>query len=146
MDFKKLAAKTTQNRRKRAEEQAALEEIAREDRLDETGREHPPPAHGSDWRRQMGELYGSPQKHSDGWGICIVPTKQQARQIAQRHNDALNSNELAKDYLKDEIAVSIDKTGRERRMTISRTLDNRYDLDGNELVICETRPRDREGT
>ena len=143
MDFKKMAADEPERQRKRAEERAALNEIARQDQLDDEGREHPPPKSGPDWRRQLGELYGSPQRCGDGWGVRIVPTKQQARQIAKRREEAFTRNGRDSDHLNGEIAVSIDQTGRERRHPITGTREAQYDMTGNEVIICETVPRDR---
>ena len=150
MAFKKFDFKTALDRGKKArverlKEETALEEIKRQDQLDDAGAYHPPPEHGPDWRREMGELYGWPHPCGDEWGICIIPTKQQSRQIHERHLEACSRDDYGADYLKGEIAVSIDKTGRERPVTITNSKDYgiRHDMNATEMVVCRIRPRER---
>ena len=150
MAFKKFNFEAARENGKKAQaehrkEKAALAEISRQDKLDDQGAYHPPPDHGPDWRREMGEMYGWPHPCGNEWGICIVPTRQQSRQIHERHQDACSRDDYDTDYLKGEIAVSIDKSGQERAVTItdSRDYGTRYDMNGTEMVVCRTRPRDR---
>ena len=147
MIFKDLTKKMEQSRQQRRQESGRLEAIKQvDDAEDRGGIKPPPPDSGPDWRREMGELYGWPHKCGDSWGICVVPTKQQNKQIDERHHLACDANDYDADYLNGEIAVSIDSKGQERRLVItdSRDYGSRYDPDGNTLIVCRSRPRDVE--
>ena len=91
---------------------------------------------------QMGELYGIPARRRDGWGIAVYPTKQQSELLNDIHQKTCEQGIYDRDYLKERPAVSIDRHGRERRLTITASSNCQYDMYGNELWVCDTRARE----
>ena len=98
---------------------------------------------------KIGELYGCPFKHGKGWGIAVYPTEQQSQEIQKLHEAACDRREYTSDYLKGRDAVSFDKNGQERLVTITDgyRYGGCYDMSGNEMVRCEceSRKQEREG-
>ena len=97
-----------------------------------------------DWIAKLGELYGSPFKKSDGgWGIAVYLTEQQEEVVRERHRACCDEERYGEDYLEGAIAVSIDKNGNERKLTI--TDGNRWqmqsDWNGNRTQKCDARSR-----
>ena len=101
------------------------------------------------WKKAVGELRGKPTKLESGWGIEITLTPDQEKLIEARRNAVDNApslgidDVLAFDHLRDMDAVSVDRSGRERKVTIvdSNTYGSRYDYDGNTVWTCTTKPR-----
>ena len=96
-----------------------------------------------DWSREIGDLYGAPCKLSNGWGIAVYPTAQQEEQITKLHHEACDRGDYNADHLRGRNAVSFDSGGKERPVMITDSAGrgSRYDMDGNEMMICECTAR-----
>ena len=95
-----------------------------------------------DWTREIGVLYGKPAKTANGWRIEICPTVQQKELLDNERGKMADLGEYSADVLKGRPAVSIDKGGKARALTItdgSRGIY--YDMYDNATVVCETRAR-----
>ena len=99
------------------------------------------------WKDAVGKLRGTPTKLDEGWGVQITPTARQTALIeARQHaaNDHLDLDEVLEfDHLKGMDAVSVDRSGRERTLTItdSNTYGSRFDMDGSTVWTCATKPQ-----
>lgn len=126
MDWKKLGERMKKSRLKRQAEAARLA-------VDPGPPLEARPVEGMrDWTRTIGVLYGTPTRVGDGWGIAIHPTRQE-------------DGSYDYGYLKGMAAVSIDRNGRGRAVTITEPRDAFvYDMEGNPYCRCATRPRTPE--
>ena len=141
MAFKDLTRKLKARQAQGAAEARQKEEIrADERRLDEGGEKPPPPKHGPNWHREIGELYGHPVQHDSGWSMRLYPATQQKRLLDERRRQT-SQTAAQVDHLAGHPAVSIDKTGRERPVTITETRLVQYDMDQNETIICRIEER-----
>ena len=97
-----------------------------------------------DWTKEIGVLYGTPAKLHDGWGITICPTRQQDALIDNRRLEYQESGAYDDGYMEGLPAVSIDKSGHVRQLTIRDAGRGwRYDMYGNSQIDCGTEPRGR---
>lgn len=136
MDWKKVG----ENMKKRQlEERAELERLA----VDPG-----PPLEATavdgikDWTKSIGVLYRTPTRTSDGWGVTIYPTRQQEALIdirREKYHD--ESGRYDDGYLQGLDAVSIDKSGHVRMLTITEPRNFAYDMDGNIHCRCAAVPR-----
>ncbi|MCY4506532.1 MAG: hypothetical protein OXG35_06180 [Acidobacteria bacterium] len=97
-----------------------------------------------DWLARIGEVYGSPFRQHDGnWGIAVYLTEQQEDVIRERHQACCNEDRYDEDYLKGAVAVSINKDGTERKLTITdgRRWQMQSDWNGNRTQKCGASPR-----
>lgn len=139
MDWKKLGERMEKSRLEREAEAARLA-------VDPGPPLEAKPVKGMrDWTRSIGVLYGTPTRVGDGWGIAIYPTRQQEALLeieGQKHEDSGSHDQ---GYLKGMAAVSIDKNGRARAVTITEPRDAFvYDMGGNAYCRCATKPRTPE--
>ena len=135
MDWKKLGQRME---KRRLEEQAELERLA----VDPG-----PPLEATavdgvkDWTKSIGVLYGTPTRVGDGWGVSIYPTRQQEALIDIERKKYNETGKYDDGYLEGLPAVSIDKSGRVRTLTITEPRDFRYDMNGNIHCSCAATPR-----
>lgn len=136
MDWDKLGERM---KKRQAEEEAELERLA----VDPGPPLEAKPVDGMhDWTQSIGVLYGTPTKVGDDWGVRIYPTRQQEALIDVRRQEYYDRTEQYDDgYLKGLDAVSIDKNGRVRTLTIAEPRGFVYDMDGNINCTCETTAR-----
>ena len=99
------------------------------------------------WKDAVGELRGKPTKLDEGWGVQITPTARQTVLIEARQsaaNDHLDLDAVLEfDHLNGMDAVSVDRSGRERTLTItdSNTYGSRFDMDGSTIWTCAAEAR-----
>ena len=97
-----------------------------------------------DWIARIGEVYGSPFRKTDGtWGIAVYLTEQQEEVVRERHRACCDDERYDEDYLKDAVAISIDKNGDERKLTITNghRWQMQSDWNGNRVQKCDARSR-----
>ena len=98
-----------------------------------------------DWTKEIGVLYGTPAKLHDGWGITIRPTRQQDALIERRRLQYEETGAWDEGYMVGLPAVSIDKNGQVREVTIRDPSRGwRCDMYGNSEITCATEPRARD--
>ena len=142
VDFKKMLEESRKNR---------LELDAEAERL----RQDPgPPLEAKrvdgmqDSTKKVGVLCGTPTKLHDGWGVSIHPTRQQKALLDERRREYEATGAYDEGYMKGLPAVSIDKSGRVRSLTIrDASYGWSFDMYGNSSIRCRTSPRepDRAG-
>ena len=140
VDFKKLLENAKEHRDELDKEAQALKEATSVPALEAKPTEGMP-----DWTRKIGILYGTPAKVGGGWGIEVALTVQQEKLIDHEFRKLADRGDHSTDALKGHAAMSIDKSGRARTLTItdgSRGI--RYDMYDNPTIRCETRPRHPE--
>ena len=98
-----------------------------------------------DTNDKIRELYGCPLEHGQGWGIIVYPTQEQSTELQKLHEAACDQGNYTTDHLKGKEAVSFDKPGRERAVTITDgySRGGAYDMYGNETIQCKCEPRNR---
>ena len=144
MAFKKLAESFAKNRERDRKEAEALEKATSIPALEAT-----PVDRMRDWTTEVGVLYGTPAKTASGWGIRVYPTAQQEALLNNELERRYNDGDYHADCLRERPAVSIDKTGRARALTITDgSRGFHYDMYGNTEVVCDAAPRnpDRDDT
>ncbi len=138
MDWDKLGDQMEKSRLEREAEAARLA-VDPGPALDAkpTGRMH-------DWTKSIGVLYGTPARVGGGWGVAIYPTRQQEALLEVARNRYDETGRYDDGYLKGLEAVSIDKNGRERTLTITEPRGFMHDMSGNAYCRCGTEPRTPE--
>jgi len=73
-----------------------------------------------DWTTELSVLYGAPLKTGGGWGVEVYPTRQQEA-LLHRCMDKVDPRTGQPDetYVAGKPAVSFDKSGRARELTIT---------------------------